>query len=88
MILEKNVFKEEIKVKYSEMDYKLGLKPSALLNFLQDLASENAEQLGFGYSYISKNNLAWFLLKYRMEFNDYPSSVYNLTVKTEPRRLQ
>lgn len=85
MILEKNVFKEEIKVKYSEMDYKLGLKPSALLNFLQDLASENAEQLGFGYSYISKNNLAWFLLKYRMEFNDYPSSVYNLTVKTEPR---
>lgn len=85
MILEKNVFKEDIKIKYSEMDYKLGLKPSALLNFLQDLASENAEQLGFGYSYISKNNLAWFLLKYRIEFNDYPSSVYNMTIKTEPR---
>ena len=66
------MFEEEIKVKYSEMDFKLGLKPSALLNFLQDLASENAENLGFGYSYITPKNLAWFLLKYRMEFDKYP----------------
>ena len=42
------IFEEQIKVKYSEMDYKLALKPSSLLNFLQDLASANAEKLGFG----------------------------------------
>lgn len=86
MILEKErVFAEHINVKYSEMDYQLTLKPSALLNFLQDLASDNAEHLGFGYSYIQKQNLMWFILKYRMEFTDYPQSVYNLTLKTEPR---
>lgn len=86
MILEKEkIFTEEIKVKYSEMDYQLALKPSALLNFLQDLASDNAEQLGFGYSYITKKNLMWYLLKYRMEFDEYPVSVYDLTLKTEPR---
>lgn len=78
-------FFEDIKVKYSEMDYNLALKPSALLNFLQDLASENAEQLGFGYSCITKKGLAWFLLKYRMEFEEYPISVYDLKLKTEPR---
>ena len=82
------IFEEQIKVKYSEMDYKLALKPSSLLNFLQVLASANAESLGFGYSYITPKNLGWFLLKYRMEFNDYPVSVYDLTLKTEPRGCQ
>ena len=82
------MFEEEIKVKYSEMDFKLGLKPSALLNFLQDLASENAENLGFGYSYITPKNLAWFLLKYRMEFDKYPEGEHKLLLKTRPRGYQ
>ena len=65
------MFEENVKVRYSEMDYDLVLKPSALLQFMQDMASDNAESLGFGYSYIVKHNLAWFLLKYRLEFEDY-----------------
>lgn len=81
----KTGFSKNISVKYSEMDCQLALKPSALLNFLQDMASDNAEMLGFGYSFITKKNLMWFLLKYHMEFTDYPVSVYDLTLKTEPR---
>ena len=79
------LFEETVKIRYSEMDCDLVLKPSALLQFLQDLASDNAEALGFGYSYIIKHNLAWFLLKYRIEFDDYPEGIYDLTIKTEPR---
>ncbi len=78
-------FEETVKIRYSEMDCDLVLKPSAMLQFLQDLASDNAESLGFGYSYIIKHNLAWFLLKYRIEFEDYPEGIYDLTIKTEPR---
>lgn len=74
-----------ISVKYSEMDHNLALKPYSLLNFLQDIASENAETHGFGYSYIVKQNYAWFLIKYRMEFNEYPIGLYDLTLKTKPR---
>lgn len=76
---------ENFKIKYSEMDYRLALKPSSLLNFLQDIASDNAEKLGFGYSFVSKNNLGWFLLKYRMEFSEYPVNVEKLLIKTQPR---
>jgi len=79
------LFEETVKIRYSEMDCDLVLKPSAMLQFLQDLASDNAEMLGFGYSYIVKHNLAWFLLKYRLEFEDYPEGIYDLTIKTEPR---
>lgn len=76
---------KNIEVKYSEMDHNLTLKPFSLLNFLQDIASESAENLGFGYSFMSKNNLAWFLIKYRMEFNEYPIGIYDLTLTTRPR---
>ena len=78
-------FEEKVKIRYSEMDCNLVLKPSALLQFLQDLASDNAESLGFGYSYIVKKNLAWFLLKYHIEFDDYPVGIYDLSVQTKPR---
>ena len=78
-------FEETVKIRYSELDCTMTLKPSCLFHFLQDLASDNAESLGFGYSFIIKRNLAWFLLKYRMEFLDYPENLFDLTIKTEPR---
>ena len=81
-----DIANEEIfNIRYSDMDYDLVLKPSALLGFMQDIASDNAEKLGFGYSTIVKKNLAWFLLKYRIEFIDYPKNLYNITIRTYPR---
>lgn len=85
MITLENTFKKNIHINYSEMDYNLVLKPSALLNFLQDLASDNAEILGFGYSTTYPKNLGWFLLKYRMEFFNYPKKIYDIEIKTEAR---
>ena len=80
-----NGYAEKITVKYSEIDQNQALKPYSLLNFLQDIASKNAEDLGFGYSYIHPRNYAWFLIKYRMEFEDYPFDIQDLILKTEPR---
>lgn len=80
-----NGYEEKIIVKYSEIDQNFAMKPFALLNFLQDIASKNAEDWGFGYSYIHPRNYAWFLIKYRMEFEEYPFDIQELTLKTEPR---
>ena len=80
-----NKLTQNFNIKYSEMNENLALKPYSLLNFLQDIASESAENLGFGYSYISQKNLAWFLIKYRIEFNEYPKGVYDLKISTSPR---
>lgn len=80
-----NKYSEKITIKYSETDQNLAMKPFALLNFLQDIASKNAEDLGFGYSYMHPKNYAWFLIKYRMEFEEYPFDVQDLTLETEPR---
>ena len=54
MVAKEKLFEETVKVRYSELDCAMTLKPTALLQFLQDLASDNAEALGFGYSFLLK----------------------------------
>ncbi len=81
--MDKNAFQNKYKIRYSELDCNFTLKPASLLQLLQDIASENAEFLGFGYSFISQRNLAWFLLKLHIEFDKYPQG--DITIKTEPR---
>lgn len=81
----KYFFSKTYPIKYYEMDLNMVLKPSALLNILQDIATVNAEMLGFGYSFVHPRNYAWFLIKYHMEFDEYPALVDDLTIKTEPR---
>lgn len=79
------ISKENFKLRYSEIDCTHTLKPQVLLNFMQDLASDNAEEFGFGYSFNLKNNVAWFLLKYHFEFIDYPEKIYNITISTHAK---
>lgn len=76
---------ETIQIRYSDCDSNQQVKPFSLLNFFQDLAAENAERLGFGYSAIYPQKLMWVLLKYRIEFTEYPSHIHTLTIKTQPR---
>lgn len=74
-------------INYHEVDLKNVLKPSALLNFLQDMATINAEMLGFGPSFSFPKNYAWFLIKYRMEFDNYPENLTQMVIKTEARGI-
>lgn len=74
-------------IKYYEMDFNQVLKPSALMNLLEDTATINAEMLNFGYSFVSARNYGWFLIKYHMEFDDYPQDLDELVIKTEARGI-
>ncbi len=78
-------FSKNINLNYSELDCNLSLKPSVLFQHLQDIASQNADDLGFGFSFVQENNLAWYLLKYHMEFNSYPKNLEKLTLETISR---
>ncbi len=78
-------FSKNINLNYSELDCNLALKPSMLFQQLQDIASQNADDLGFGFSFVKENNLAWYLLKYHMEFNSYPKNIEKITLETLSR---
>lgn len=79
------VWEKKYPIAYYDVDFKQVLKPSALLNYLQDMATVNAEMLGFGYSFTHPKNYGWFLVKYHMEFDDYPQELNEILIKTEPR---
>lgn len=78
---------KEYEIKFSEINYNNELKETVFLNFLQDAAATNAEDNGFGYSFISKNNWAWFLLKYHLKIYNWPKNPQNLTIKTWPKGI-
>ncbi|MBP7211702.1 hypothetical protein KBA27_02600 [bacterium] len=83
----KYAFEKKYPIDYHQTDLKNVLKPSALLNILQDIATINAEMLGFGYSFTYPKNYGWFLIKYRMEFENYPQNLTECIVRTEARGL-
>lgn len=69
-------------VRYDEVDMDDTLKPVALMNFLQDVASLNANEKDFGSDFVFSHGLAWFVLKYRVEIYDYDKNIKELIVKT------
>ena len=79
------VFQKEYEIKYYEQNVKGSLKESALLNFMQDIATLSAESLGFGPSFVFANNFAWVVLKYHIELYDEIKNTNTLIIKTEPR---
>ena len=83
--IEKCISEEIINIGYSDVNFDKSLKLSSLLDFFQDIASVNAEKFGFGYSFLYPKNYIWVLLKYRIEFLEYPTENKILTLKTESR---
>ena len=80
-----NVFKKDYFIGFDLVDMNFRLRPSALLNIFQDMATQSANLLGFGYETITKKNLGWVLIKYHIEFSEYPTDIGTYTFVTEPR---
>ncbi len=78
-------YEREYEIKYYEMNALSALKESSLLLFLQDAATQSAESLGFGPTFVFEHGYAWFLLKYRIEFESYPLGLDGLKIQTRPR---
>lgn len=77
--------RKKYNINYYELNTNSQLKESMLMLFLQDAATVNAEANGFGYSWTEKNNLGWFLLKYRIELKEYPKNIDYIEIETESR---
>ena len=58
------------------------LAPVALLDYLQDIASEHAVQLGFGRDDLMKDNRMWVLSRFYAEISEWPVWPAALTIQT------
>jgi len=69
-----------------DMQYRL--KPSALLDLLQDMGARNIKGTPFGNVELNARNLGWFLVRYRIEFDKYPQNLSDIKFFTENRGTQ
>lgn len=77
-------------VSIAEADCRHRVKPVTLLNHMQELAASSIEiyNIKFGWSELLRHNYAWFLIRYRIEFNSFPTDVSEIKVVTESRGCQ
>jgi len=72
-------------ISMSELDMNYSVKPAALLNLLQDTASRNIANTPFGNVELNNEGLGWFLVRYRLEFDKYPTGLNEIVIQTENR---
>jgi len=66
------VWKERFEIKSYCVDFQQILKPSVLLQFFQEAASNHAEQLGSGYKALAAKGLFWVLSRLSTEITRMP----------------
>jgi len=76
------VYQEEKRVACYESDSTEKMLPTTAMNYFQEASTNQGNQLGLGGDYLKANNLAWFLVKYVIQFNDYPRYQDEVTVTT------
>lgn len=70
-----------------EADRMYALKPAVLLNYMQDIASKSINNCSSLYSFkeLYTKGLTWFLVRYRLEFDEYPIKMDKIKIQTESR---
>ena len=78
---------QDFDIRFYELNSNGCIKESVLFHFLQEIAAAHAEKENFGYSFISKTNHAWFVLKYHVKIHKWQANIFKLRVKTWPRGI-
>ena len=65
-----------------EADANQLLKPTAMLDWMQEVAGRDATRLGFGYDDLIQNDTAWVLSRTHVRFHQYPKWRDNVQLKT------
>ncbi len=73
-------------VAVDETDYRELLKPSAVLQYFQDLATAHANKLGVGYNDLLKQDKCWVISRLGYRVNKYPSLGEEISAITFPKK--
>ncbi len=65
-----------------EADANKNLRPTAMLDWMQEAAGRNATDLGFGYDEMIGGNTAWVLSRIKVCFHNYPKWRESVNLKT------
>ena len=84
------IFSEQLRVRYRNVNRNGRIKAADWFGFMQEIAVDHANALGFGYHDMAALNVFWVLARLRLKILRQPSVEESLTLETWPgafRRL-
>jgi acyl-ACP thioesterase len=78
--------RQEFITAVDEFDYREILKPSAVMQYFQDLATSHASALGIGYDETKAKNLCWVITRLSFKIERMPALGDKITVTTYPMK--
>lgn len=82
--MEKSIYEKEYDVHHYEVDSNGRIFVASIMNYLDDLAVSQAEDLNIGIEYLGANKIAWVIYKWDVKFYKYAMGTDKLRVRTEP----
>ncbi len=80
----RKTYTQEFQIASYHTDVSARIKPSAILEFMQEIAGAHAEALDVGRRKLTPRNLAWVLTRVEVRMERYPVSGEVITVETFP----
>ena len=77
-------YTQEFRIASYQTDLTARMKPSAILEIMQEMAGAHAEMLNVGRSRLDPMNLAWVLTRVEVRMERYPRSSEMIQVETFP----
>ena len=77
-------YSQDFRIASYQTDLTARIKPSAILELMQEMAGAHAELLDVGRSRLTPMNLAWVLTRVEVRMDRYPLSGETITVETFP----
>jgi|LGVF01.2.fsa_nt_gb medium-chain acyl-[acyl-carrier-protein] hydrolase len=75
--------KEKKKIACYECDATGKMLPTTAMNYFQELSTSQGDKLGIGGKFLNENKIAWFLVKYVIQFKNYPLYQEEISITTE-----
>lgn len=78
------IWRENFDIKSYNVDFQQNMKPSALMQFFQEVASNHAAELGAGYEDLIARELFWALSRLTVEIGRMPRWGESILIETWP----
>ncbi|MDE5867812.1 MAG: hypothetical protein K2H02_02600 [Anaeroplasmataceae bacterium] len=75
----------EYDIQARDVDCNDVIKPLAILDIFQDIASTHATELGIGYEVIKKRNFAWIVMYQQFEIKKVPGFAEHIKISSWPK---
>ncbi|MFL0248159.1 acyl-[acyl-carrier-protein] thioesterase [Candidatus Clostridium stratigraminis] len=78
------IYEKEYEIHYYEVDYKKRVLITSIVDYLEDAATKQSDELGIGMDYLVENDLGWVLFKWNIDMYKYPVYGEKILIRTCP----